>query len=218
MKQLDMMGYFDFDSDWMALENEFLQNRNIGKAHLTGSVPLAGKIIKMKNDSKPPSKSTLEDSFLDCIMEVDPDQSYDDLIDLKRELIIMGERYINNKKYGDARELYKRLLSHELFANDYYPYKRLSFIYRKDGQFEEDEMILTEFFKSGIYCDDKQLAWFKNRFKLLGRMEVFDSSKMYDLENEFYSKGARNQALSDTSVPIANKINLNYHATKKILS
>lgn len=214
LRQLDGMGYFDFDTQWRALENEFLQKRNIGKANLVGSAPLAVKIIKMKRDSKPPSKSTLDDSFLDSIMKVEDGLSYDDKVDLKRELVIMGERFIKNKKWGDAREFFKRLLTHELFVNDYYPYKKLSFVYRKDGQFEDDERILTEFFKSGIYCDDRQLAWFKNRFKLLGRMGVFNPSRMYGLENDFYSNGARNYALSDIPVPIADKINLNYQSRK----
>lgn len=210
LKQLDRMGYFDYDSNMDSLEREFLQKRNIGKTRLAGSAPLAVKIIKMKQESKRPSKSTLDDSYLDSIMNVEDGLSYDDKIDLKRELIIMGERLIKSKKWGDAREFYRRLLSHELFDNDYYPYKKLSFIYRKDGQFEDDEMILMEFFNSGIYCDDKQLAWFKNRFKLLGRMGVFNPSLMYGLENEFYSNGAKNQALSDNPVPIADKINQNY--------
>lgn len=214
LKQLDMMGYFDYDSNMMALENEFLKNRNIGKAKLAGSAPLAIKIIKMKQESKKPSKSTLESSYLDSIMKVNEGLSYDEKIDLKRDLIIRAERLIKGKKYGDAREFLKRLLDHELFANDYYPYKKLSFVYRKDGQFEDDEEILVRFFKSGIYCDDKQLAWFKNRFKLLGRMGVFDPSQMYDLENEFYSNGARNQYFADTPVPIAEKINLNYQPKK----
>lgn len=215
LKQLSRMGYFDYDSDMLDLEDEFLKKRNIGKANLAGELPLAGKIIKMKNESKKPSKSTLDASKLDLIMKVEENLSYDDKIDLKRELIIKGERLINAKKWGNAREFYKRLVDHELFRNDYYPYRQLSFIYRKDGQFEDDEKILIEFFKSGIYCDDKQLAWFKNRFKLLGRMGVFDSLRMYDLENEFYSNGGRNQELADIPVPIADKINLNYQKKKR---
>ena len=217
LRQLDRMGYFDYDSNMDVLEREFLQKRQIGKTHLAGSAPLAVKIIKMKQDSKKPSKSTIDESYLDSIMKVDDGLSYDDKIDLKRELIITGEKLIKSRNWGDAREFYKRLLDHELFANDYYPYKKLSFIYRKDGQFEDDEQILVEFFKSGVYCDDKQLAWFKNRFKLLGRMGVFDSSRMYGLENVFYSNGGRNQALSDIPVPIAEKINLNYQPKRRFI-
>ena len=218
LKQLDRMGYFDYDRNMMGLENEFLRNRNIGKANLAGSLPLSSKIISMKHESRKPSKSKLDDAYLDSIMKVDDALTYDDRIDLKRELIIIGERYIHKKQYGNAREFYKRLLSHELFKNDYYPYKKLSFIYRKDGQFEDEERILVEFFKSGIYCSDKQLSWFKNRFKLLGRMGVFDSSRMYDLESEFFSNGGRNQMMSDIPVPIADKINLDYQPKRKFIN
>lgn len=211
LKLLDNMGYFDYDEDMMELEREFLQNRKIGKVNLVGSPPLSVKIIQMKRDSrKRPSKSTLDAIYLDSVMKVDENLTYDEKIDLKRDLIIEGERYISKKQYGNAREFYKRLLGHELFVNDYYPYKKLSFIYRKDGQFEDDERILKEFFKSGIYCNDKQLAWFKNRFKLLGRMGVFNPEEMYGLESEFFSNGARNQSLANNPVPQAERINLNY--------
>lgn len=216
LKKLDRMGYFDYDSNWATLEREFLRNRNIGKTNLAGALPLSIKIIKMKHESRKPSKSNIDEEYLNSIMSIGKGFSYDDKLNLKRELIILGERYIDKKEYGNAREYYNRLLDHELFANDYYPYKKLSYIYRKDGQFEDDERILIEFFKSGIYCDDRQLAWFKNRFKLLGRMGVFDSSKMYNLENEFFSNGARNQALSDKPVPIADKINLNYQPKRDL--
>lgn len=217
LNQLGRMGYFDYDSEMPTLEQEFLQKRSIGKTQLSGKAPLAVKILKMKQDSKRPSRSTIDASYLDTIMAVDDALSYDEKIDLKRELIIMGERMIKGKEWGNAREFYNRLLDHDLFANDYYPYKKLSYVYRKDGQFEDDEKILVEFFKSGIYCDDKQIAWFKNRFKLLGRMGVFDPSQMYDLENEFYSKGGRNQMFSDIPVPVADKINLNYQPKRRFI-
>ena len=125
---------------------------------------------------------------------------------MKCQLVKMGEIFINNERYGEAIDFYNMLLEHELFANDYYQYYKLSYAYRKDGQFEEDERILIEFFKSGIYCSDKILKWFKNRFRLLHRMGVFDSSQMYELENEFYSNGARNQTLANDPVPSVERL------------
>ncbi len=211
LKLLDNMGYFDYDSNMGELENEFLQMRKIGKVNLTTSPPLSVKIIKMKKDSrKKPSKSTLDPLYIDSVMEIDGNLSYDEKIDIKRDLIIEAERYISKKQYGNAREFCLRLLSHELFVNDYYPYKKLSFIYRKDGQFEDDERILKDFFKSGIYCDDRQLSWFKNRFKLLTKMGVFNPDEMYGLESEFFSNGARKQSMANKPVAQAERINLNY--------
>lgn len=205
LKQLDRMGYFDC-SRIHDLENEYQKKGFINKAYASMPVPLSKKIIEMKRKSKKPSKPTMDASYFDSITEVNENLSYEEKVELKHELIIMGEGLIKEKKYGDAVEFFNRLKTHELFVNDYYPYMKLSYVYRKDGQFEDDEKILIEFFRSGIYCSDKVLAWFKNRFKLLYRMGVFDNSQLYGLENEFYSNGAQNQHLSNTPVPIADRI------------
>lgn len=205
LKELDRMGYFDYSLIY-DLENKYQQKGFINKAYASKPVPLSKKIIEMKNKSKKASKPTYDASYFDSLTQMDENLSYEEKIDFKRTLIMVGKYFIKEKKYGDATEFFNRLKNHELFVNDYYPYKQLSFVYRKDGQFEDDERIVIEFFKSGIYCSDNVLAWFKNRLRLLYRMGVFDNSQMYDLENEFYSNGAKNQHLANTPVPTATRI------------
>ena len=65
-----------------------------------------------------------------------------------------------------AIEFYNRLLDNELFANDYYPYRRLVLMYKKTR--DTDKLIGTVkgFFKSGIYANEYQVLWFENKLKI----------------------------------------------------
>lgn len=149
------------------------------------------------------------------ISNVNDDSSYSQKVDLKYELILKGQEFIDNKQYSDAIDFYNGLLNHELFVNDYHPYRKLSSVYRKDKQFENEVEILVKFFKSGIYCDDKQLNWFKKRLKQLSKYDNFDYSTIGELEDEFYMNGANNKNLADTPVPIAVKIKKSKKKSKK---
>lgn len=205
LKQLDSMGYFDY-SMIENLEEEYQKKGFLNKALSGTPVPLAKRIVKMKRESKVPIRPDEGYPLLEAISKFGKDLSYDEKVEFKYRLVKMGEIFINNERYGEAIGFFNMLKKHELFENDYYPYYKLSYAYRKDGQFEEDERILIEFFNSGIYCNDKMLKWFKNRFRLLHKMGVFDNSQMYGLENEFYANGARNQALANTPIPSVDRL------------
>lgn len=95
-------------------------------------------------------------------------------------------------------------MENELFTNDYYPYLKLSEIYHAASMFEEETKIIIRFFKSGVYAEENILDIFSLKLKNLGNMGYFDyETSMMALENEFYSKGAKNKNMS---VPPADKI------------
>ena len=83
-------------------------------------------------------------------------------INRKYKLITNGENLIKNKEYNSARNYYLKLLDHELFVNDFYPYFKLSQIYYRLDDLNNQKNIVKEFFKSNIYCGDKKLNYFKN--------------------------------------------------------
>ena len=80
------------------------------------------------------------DEFYDSLAYVDENMSYDEKIKVKINLINRGNEFIENKQYDVAIDFYNRLLSHELFVNDYHPYRKLSRVYRKNKQYKKAEV------------------------------------------------------------------------------
>lgn len=202
LKQLQGYGFFDY-STIDDLEYEFKINGAKNKELSDIPVPTVFKIKKAKIEEL---NNINIDEFYDSIAYTNETMSYDEKVEIKSKLIDLGNEYIDNKQYGLAIVFYNKLLSHDLFVNDYHPYRKLSRVFRKDKQYEKEVEILVKFFKSGIYCDDKQLNWFKKRLKQLSKYDNFDYSTIGELEDEFYRNGANNKNLADTPVPIAAKI------------
>ena len=192
LKQLSKKGFFDF-SKIHALEDEFNKNGALKKDLIDTPVLCASKIKnKFEMNSKVKIPTSNDDSKSD--------------VDLKWDLIVEGDNLIDNNKYVEAIDFYRALLKHELFVNDYYPYKKLSKLYHYTNQFGYEADIIESFFKSGIYCDDKQLRWFKRRLKQLGKNNYYNFNKISALENEFNNNGALNKHLEDKPVPTSFKI------------
>ena len=99
-----------------------------------------------------------------------------------------------------AIEFYNELLNNELFANDYYPYRRLVLMYKKTKNTTKQIEIIKKFFKSGIYANEYQTLWFENKLRILNEHDVDD---YIDYFNEHSLK---NKNLANTPVPIADRI------------
>jgi Rad3-related DNA helicase len=204
LKELADLGHYDF-MKFKELESSYkrsgAKNRKLSKV----PVPFA---VDIKNSRKRINRNpvTLDSGIFDDLVKFDENQSYEDKINFKYYLIQTGEDLIDSRNYPKAAAFYSRLLSHELFANDYYPYRQLSYVYRKDRQRNQEVEILEKFFKSGIYCSEKQLKWFKNRLKQLSNYGYYDYSKISELEEKFNSGGALNQKSVNHPVPITSEI------------
>ena len=205
LKQLHRYGFFDF-SMVNNLEREFYKNGANNKNLVDIPVPTVGKIKKNKLNAINNNSDEYLDEIFESICFVDKNMSYAEKVRIKSKLIDLGNEYINNKQYEIAGEYYNRLLAHELFVNDYHPYRKLSRVYRKDKKYEKEVEILVKFYKSGIYCSEKQLSWFRKQLKQLSKYGNFDFSRIGELESEFYKNGANNKSLADVPVPIAKNI------------
>ena len=192
LKQLSKKGFFDF-SKIQYLEEEYNKNGALKKDLIDTPVL---STLKIKKKYKPYSP-------VDTPISADDSKSD---VDLKYDLIVEGNELFDNNKYVEAIDFYKNLLNHKLFVNDYYPYKKLSKLYHFTNQFGQEVAIIESFFKSGVYCDEKQLRWFKRRLKKLSKNKFYDYSKIDELENQFKNNGLLNKHLSGVPVPMAEKL------------
>ena len=204
LAELAELGYFDY-STIVELEDEF-KNKGAKNLRLCRiPLPLAREIKSNKNKLKQTPLKYSPDYF-DSDVELEDNISYDDKIKFKYKLIIKGEKLYKSRNYDKVIAFYTRLLTHELFIHDVYPYFELARILHKDKRYDKEVEIITKFFKSGIYCDENQISWFKQRLRRLTRYGYYDFSKFSSLQYEYDVNGALNENLSNKSVPSANEI------------
>ena len=186
-------------------KNHGAKNRKLSEI----PVPSASYIKQGRKYKIKPLKYSPQD--FDSIVSFNQNLTNEEKIEFKKELIIKGESYIKNKEYDKAIAFFTRLLTHRLFINDYYQYNRLSYVYKKEKRMEDEVNLLVKFFKSGIYCDKKQLRKFKSRLRRLSNYGFYDYTKISELELEFLEHGASNSHFLDEPVLCAKKIiDLNY--------
>ena len=204
LEELDQLGFFDY-STINELEEEFRNNgaKNMNKSRVP--LPRARDIKASKNRLKQTPLKYSPDYF-DSDVEFDKDISHDEKIKFKYELILKGESLFKSRKYDKAIAFYTRLLTHELFINDYYPYLELAKVLHKNKRYDMEVDVIKQFFKSGRYCDKNRIMWFKRRLRRLTRFGYYDFSKFSTLEYEFDKYGALKEHLSNQPVPSANDI------------
>ena len=100
----------------------------------------------------------------------------------------------------EAIEFYNRLVDNDLFANDYYPYRRLVLMYKKTGNVEKQIETIRNFFKSGIYANEYQALWFENKLRIL------DDPNVDEYVDYFNAHSLENKSIANTPVPIADRI------------
>lgn len=105
-----------------------------------------------------------------------------------------------------AIEFYKSLLNHKCFINDFWPYRRLVLMYKKTRQFDEKTNIIKTFFKSGIYCNNHQFMWFRNKLRVLADKDYITSDEIEYLTGYFKTHSLINKDKANTPLPIADRI------------
>ena len=204
LKKLDELGYYNY-SQIDNLESEFNKNGSKNKKLSGTPIPLAVNIKKGKKNIKH-EKIDYDSKEFDNILDVDNNLTYEEKVDLKYDLYLKGNELLDKNKYKKAIIFYSKLLNHGLFMNDYHPYLKLAICYRKKHLYDKEVDIVTQFFKSGVYCNKKQCNWFKKRLKDLYKYGNYDFSQFSELKNEYDKNGALNKNLSNVPVPIAIKI------------
>lgn len=105
-----------------------------------------------------------------------------------------------------AIKYYEKLLSHEYFINDFWPYRRLVLIYKKTKEFDKKTEIIKTFFKSGIYCNNHQFLWFRNKLRTLSEKGFITSEEIDSLTDYFKTHSITNKQKANTPLPIADRI------------
>jgi len=106
----------------------------------------------------------------------------------------------------EAIKFYKNLLKHELFINDYYPYRRLVLMYKKTKQYDKKVNVIRCFFKSGIYCNRHNYLWFRNKLRKYSEKGYITTGEIVELTNYYKNHGCNNKNQSNIPVPIADRI------------
>ena len=194
-------GYLDY-SKIDQLEEEFNLTGAFNKNSSNIPVPIAYYILKSeKNRNKKPNLFDPED-----FKEIISNESYDDALKFKVDLIRLGDKLMGIKEYDRVISFYYSLLDNDLFINDYYLYRKLAIACRKNHRYDEEVFLIVKFFESGIYCDSEQLEWFKKRLKTTSNYGSFDYSTISQLEEKFRNRGAYNKSKMDLPVMSAKKI------------
>lgn len=106
----------------------------------------------------------------------------------------------------EAIKYYKGLLTHEYFINDFWPYRRLVLMYKKTKEFDKKTDIIKTFFKTGIYCNNHQFLWFRNKLRTLSEKDYITPEEIDLLADYFKTHSIANKDKANTPLPIADRI------------
>lgn len=137
---------------------------------------------------------------------------YDNLLKIKFNLKKKGNKLFKDRNFKEAIEFYENLKSHELFVNDYYPYRKLVEIYSKHFDDESQINTILDFFDTGIYCDSYQYMWFTDKLKDANASQLVIDECFVQYKNVNF----KNEFKANTPVPIAARFKKNISSYKII--
>jgi len=197
------MGYFD-ESQIPDLEREYKNSGALNRVLSHQPVPTAHKIRKDFEIKKP--KLRIPPEHFDDVCRMQKNMTHDEKVAFKYRLYLYGKNLINENEYDMALSFYIRILHHELFANDYYPFKKIAVVLRKKRKYREEADAISVFLKSDRYCDSSEYSWFVNRLEELAYHGDFDPSKIEDLKSFFLKNGAMRKSRANTPVPMVKRL------------
>ena len=131
-------------------------------------------------------------------------------VDEKFKLMEIGKSFEKSNPKS-AINFYNELKDNELFVNDYYPYRRIGIVCKKNKMYHDDLVNILSFFNKDtkVYCNNHQYLWFYN--KILELKKLFDiPSDCMDLIHEQVNYFKNNKMHYKTSQnipsPIAERI------------
>ncbi len=142
-------------------------------------------------------------------IQLDKMKNADD-VQIKAQLKEMGNRIIKSKHYAEAIDFYNKLLTNKFFINDYYPYRKLAIVHRKNKDSNMVISTIKKFFESKLYCNKSQLLWFKFEFKRACKYSGTDFNEFNKYLEYFNEHGIKNKNRQNIPVPIAARIQVNY--------
>ena len=144
-------------------------------------------------------KSGEKTQFIDNIDDFDG-------IEIKAEFKKRGNKLIRSKNYEKTIAFYNNLLTNKYFVNDYYPYRKLVEVHRKNKDSDSVISTIKEFFKSELYCNESQLLWFKLEFKNACKYTNQNFNEFSRYLDYFNNHSLKNKDKQNIPVPIAARI------------
>ena len=151
--------------------------------------------IRMKPDYQD-SKQLADHSYYDKLNKND---YYN--IDEKFNLIEKGKS-LEKSNPQLAINFYNELKNNELFTNDYYPYRRIGIVCKKNKMHQDDLANILSFFNKDtkVYCNNHQYLWFYNKILELkktlnipsNRMDLIFEDVKYFNNNKMFYKTSQN--------------------------
>lgn len=160
--------------------------------------------IRMKQEYKD-SKELAELSYYDKLNKND---YYN--IDEKFNLMEIGKSFEKTNPRS-AINFYNELKNNDLFINDYYPYRRIGIVCKKNKMHQDDLKNILNFFNKDtkVYCNDHQYLWFYNKILELKKTLDIPSDCMdliYENINFFNNNKVHYKTSQNIPSPIAERI------------
>lgn len=160
--------------------------------------------IRMKSDYQD-SKQLAEDSYYDKLNKSDYCN-----IDEKYNLMEIGKSFEKSNPHS-AINFYNELKNNELFINDYYPYRRIGIVCKKNKMHHDDLVNILSFFNKDtkVYCNNHQYLWFYNKILELKKILDIQSDSMdliYENVNYFNNNKMSYKTSQNIPTPIAERI------------
>lgn len=112
----------------------------------------------------------------------------------------LGDRFMKSKDYDKAIDFYQKLITNMYYLNDCYPYRKLTEAYAKNNDFDGVIKTVGEFFKSGRYCDESEIVWFKSQFKIACKHTGDDFNAFDEYLEYFKNHSLKNGTVNNDSV------------------
>lgn len=127
-------------------------------------------------------------------------------IEIKANQKDFGNKLLKSRKYDEAEDFYKKLITNMYFLNDYYPYRKLVEVYYKKRDNLNVINTVEEFFKSGRFCNESQVLWFESKYKKACKYSGYSFSNFDACLDYFNEHGLKNKDKQNEPVPIAARI------------
>ena len=160
--------------------------------------------IRMKPDYQD-SKELATISYYDKLNKNDYYQ-----VDEKFNLMEIGKSFEKSNPRS-AINFYNELKDNELFANDYYPYRRIGIVCKKNKMYNDDLVNILSFFNrdTKVYCNNHQYLWFYNKILELKKLLDIPADCMdliHEQVNYFNNNKMHYKTSQNIPSPIAERI------------
>lgn len=151
-------------------------------------------------------KLSLDDFDKNTLYEFDKNLSQSENILRKLLLKEKGKNLEDENRYDEAINYYKSILKNSYFSNDYYVYRRLSMLYERKHQWNNQLNIIKQFFKSNIYASEYQIRWMVHKLFRFEESGSIDKNELDELILYYDEHGSKKKDLENYPVILAERI------------